>query len=223
MTVFDGWIVTSPYGYRNDPFTGEKLFHTGIDLVKRHKYPIPAFIGGTILFAGEGESGTGFGGFGNVVAVQDIRGHVHCYCHLDSVAVQEGEVIMKSDVVGCQGTTGRSTGSHLHYEVRSRDAPGYGYGNHIDPVPYLETYYEWEDEEMVREEVGQLREQLVLISGSVDTLQEQIKVLEQNAAPEWFVKEFGTSNPEGVLNDTKGSYDFWRNLAVTLRILERKG
>ncbi|MDO3680653.1 M23 family metallopeptidase [Paenibacillus ehimensis] len=147
MNVFEGWKVTSPYGYRSDPFTGGRVFHTGIDLVKYHKYPIPAFVGGVVLFAGEGVAGTGFGGYGNVVALRDEKGHVHCYCHLDSVAARKGLTISKGDIIGYQGTTGRSTGSHLHYEIRAKDAPSYGYGSHVDPGEYLEQYYENSEED----------------------------------------------------------------------------
>ncbi|WP_163855849.1 M23 family metallopeptidase [Paenibacillus elgii] len=142
MDVFEGWKVTSPYGYRSDPFTGSQVFHTGIDLVKYHLYPIPAFVGGVVLFSGEGIAGTGFGGYGNVVALRDEKGYVHCYCHLDSVVVQKGQKLSTGDIVGFQGTTGRSTGSHLHYEVRSKGTPSYGYGSHVDPGEYLELYYE---------------------------------------------------------------------------------
>ncbi|MBU7314034.1 M23 family metallopeptidase [Paenibacillus sp. SM 69] len=140
MNVFEGWKITSPYGYRSDPFNGSRSFHTGIDLVKYHRYPIPAFVGGVVLFAGEGVAGTGFGGYGNVVALRDDAGYIHCYCHLDSVAVRKGQKLSKGDIVGNQGTTGRSTGSHLHYEVRSKDAPSYGYGTHVDPGEYLAAY-----------------------------------------------------------------------------------
>ncbi|MFB0841762.1 M23 family metallopeptidase [Paenibacillus oleatilyticus] len=145
MSVFEGWKVTSPYKYRSDPFTGSQVFHTGIDLVKYHKYPIPAFVGGVVLFSGDGGPGTGFGGYGNVVALRDDAGYVHCYCHLDSVAAQKGQTISKGDIVGYQGTTGRSTGSHLHYEVRSKDSPSYGYGSHVDPGEYLEAYLKEEE------------------------------------------------------------------------------
>lgn len=142
MSVFEGWRVTSPYGYRSDPINGSRSFHTGIDLVKYHRYPIPAFVGGVVLFAGEGVAGTGFGGYGNVVALRDDKGYVHCYCHLDSVVARKGQKLSKGDIVGFQGTTGRSTGSHLHYEIRAKDAPSYGYGSHVDPGEYLELYYE---------------------------------------------------------------------------------
>lgn len=139
--VFDGWTITSPYGYRSDPFNGSRSFHTGIDIVKYHKYPTPAFVGGVVLFAGEGGPGTGFGGYGNVVAIKDAKGYVHCYAHLDSVAeaAVRGRTIQRGDIVGYQGTTGRSTGSHLHYEIRAKDMPSYGYGTHVDPGAYLQT------------------------------------------------------------------------------------
>ncbi|WP_163854665.1 M23 family metallopeptidase [Paenibacillus elgii] len=149
MGVFDDWKVTSPYGYRSNPFTGTKVFHTGIDLVKYHKYPIPAFVGGVVLFVGAGGPGTGFGGYGNVVALKDDRGYVHCYCHLDSVVVRKGQTLSKGDIVGNQGTTGRSTGSHLHFEVRAKDAPSYGYGSHVDPEEYLAAYQKEAEEPML--------------------------------------------------------------------------
>ncbi|MDK8182129.1 peptidoglycan DD-metalloendopeptidase family protein [Paenibacillus sp. UMB4589-SE434] len=137
-----GYRVTSPYGYRDDPFNGNKVFHTGIDLVKAHKAPIFAFVGGEVVHAREGQPGTGFGGFGIVVAVKDERGALHCYAHLDSSSVRVGQKIGLGQEVGKQGTTGRSTGSHLHYEIRLKSSPSYGYGSHTDPSEYLSKHLE---------------------------------------------------------------------------------
>lgn len=129
--------VTSPYGKRIDPITGENAYHSGIDLVKAHKSPIYAFIPGTVIHAKMGVTGTGYGGYGNVVAVRDKNGNTQLYAHLDSVSVKVGDIVLAGQEVGKQGTTGRSTGSHLHYEVRMNGQ----YGKHTDPVIYTNNYY----------------------------------------------------------------------------------
>ncbi|WP_010499237.1 M23 family metallopeptidase [Paenibacillus elgii] len=230
MKVFEDWKITSPYGYRADPINGNQSFHTGIDLVKYHRYPIPAFIGGVVLFAGEGVAGAGFGGYGNVVALMDEKGYVHCYCHLDSVAVAKGQTLSKGEIVGYQGTTGRSTGSHLHYEVRSKDSPSYGYGSHVDPGKYLEALFEnEEDDEMMKEKVAELESQVAALKGECQTLLntaeahvEQINALkalltDQNV-PEWFTKEFGEDALNGIVDSPQGPNLFWRLAAVAFRL-----
>ncbi|WP_052345708.1 peptidoglycan DD-metalloendopeptidase family protein [Paucisalibacillus sp. EB02] len=143
-----GYHITSPYGYRTDPFTREKnTFHDGIDLVKSHKAPIGAFVGGVVLYAGNGVSGTGVGGYGNVVVIQDKNNRAHVYAHLDSVAVQRGQAVGQGDIIGRQGATGvRVTGSHLHYEVRKKSSPSLGWVNDpqartLEPTKYLNDYY----------------------------------------------------------------------------------
>ncbi|WP_407672884.1 glucosaminidase domain-containing protein [Paenibacillus profundus] len=132
-----GFRVTSPYGTRQDPFNGKPTFHTGIDLVKAHKAPIFAFMGGEVVHAREGQTGTGFGNFGIVVALKDERGALHCYAHLNSCSVKVGQKVAAGQEVGKQGTTGRSTGSHLHYEVRTKSAPSFGFDCHTNPGEYL--------------------------------------------------------------------------------------
>ena len=132
-----GWRVTSPYGWRVHPIYHYRGFHRGIDLVKPHQHPIPAFIGGRVIFAGMGQGGTGFGGYGNVVAVRDQWGHTHVYSHLHSIGVQPGQTIPRGHIVGTQGATGIATGSHLHYEVRARSSPSWGWMSDVDPGQYL--------------------------------------------------------------------------------------
>ncbi|HEY4553301.1 MAG TPA: M23 family metallopeptidase [Bacillaceae bacterium] len=145
MTVFEGYKVTSNYGYRNDPFgSGKKVFHAGIDLVRNHKAPIHAFASGQVLYAGPGKSGTGLGGYGTVVFIKDSNGRGHLYAHLDSVAVKAGAQVSKDQIVGYQGATGQVTGSHLHYEVRKGTNPSYGWtanaaNSTLDPKAYLES------------------------------------------------------------------------------------
>ena len=152
MNPFAEYRVTSPFGWRNDPFTGERAFHTGIDLVKSHQAPIYAFTAGEVIHAKEGAPGSGFGGFGIVVAILDKYGSLHCYCHLDMAAVKVGQYVQQGQMVGRQGNTGRSTGSHLHYEVRKTHSPKYGWQpghNHVyDPGEYLKQYYKKEEEKM---------------------------------------------------------------------------
>lgn len=141
MNCFEGYRITSPYGYRIDPF-GQRgtEFHRGIDLVKAHRSPILAFVPGEVLHAQEGRTGTGFGNYGNVVAIRDKDGSLHCYCHLDSVSVKVGQTVVRGQEVGKQGNTGRSTGSHLHYEVRAKCTPSYGFQTDVDPAEYLTKY-----------------------------------------------------------------------------------
>ena len=138
-----GYRITSPFGKRIDPFTRKPVFHNGIDLVKAHKSPIHAFYGGTVIWARMGVTGSGYGGYGNVVAIRDRKNHTHVYAHLDSIDVQQGQQVSAGQVVGRQGTTGRSTGSHLHYEIRRA-----GWNTHIDPTPYLRKLLEEDKKEM---------------------------------------------------------------------------
>jgi hypothetical protein len=82
---------------------------------------------------------------GNVVAVLDNTGHLHVYAHLSSVAVKVGQTINQGDTVGNQGSTGKSTGPHLHYEVRKASSPSFGWtqteAGVVEPTKYLQDYY----------------------------------------------------------------------------------
>ncbi len=142
--TFSGYRITSPYGNRKNPFGSGTEFHQGIDLVKSHKAPIQAFVGGTVLYAGLGVAGTGLGGYGNVVFIKDSAGKGHLYAHLDSVAVKAGYIISKGQTIGYQGATGKVTGSHLHYEIRKTTVPSYGWTSNpkastLEPATYLKS------------------------------------------------------------------------------------
>lgn len=145
---FKGYRMTSPFGLRQDPFNVSKTqFHTGVDLVKSHNAPIFAFMDGVVIFAGMGQTGSGFGGYGNVVALRDKNNCLHVYAHLNSVAVRKGQSVRKGQEVGKQGNTGHSTGSHLHYEIRknSQSSPPYGWiadraNNCYEPSAYLKRH-----------------------------------------------------------------------------------
>ncbi|MFL1672434.1 peptidoglycan DD-metalloendopeptidase family protein [Paenibacillus dendritiformis] len=161
-----GFRVTSEYGWRNDPFSKVRVWHTGIDLVKAHKSPILAFVPGEVVHARLGVTGSGFGSFGNVVSIKDKDGHLHCYAHLDSISVRVGQKVAKGQEVGKQGSTGRSTGSHLHYEVRSKSSPSYGFGHDINPSKYLENLLGANENKKVKIIVdGKPFDEGILISG----------------------------------------------------------
>lgn len=150
MSVFTkaGYRVSSPFGWRLHPITRAKEFHTGIDLVlKPSNAPIKAFTDGEVLYAGFGHKGTGLGGYGNVVLIKDKNNRGQLYAHLSKVLVSKGQKIKKGQVIGNQGSTGQSTGPHLHYEVRKKAEGKVPYGwiadranNCLNPTEYLENF-----------------------------------------------------------------------------------
>jgi len=114
--------LSSLYAGRIDPFTGKKATHSGID--------VPAPKGVKILSAKSGvvlTSAYNKGGYGNYVVVDHGNGNTTLYAHMSSRSVKAGDVVKQGQVLGLVGTTGRSTGNHLHYEIREKDV-------RIDPV-----------------------------------------------------------------------------------------
>ncbi|UOQ86388.1 peptidoglycan-binding protein [Gracilibacillus salinarum] len=147
MAEFRGYTITSPYGNRTHPISNSSTFHSGVDLVKYHKAPIQAFTSGTVIYAGFGNSGTGLGGYGNVVLIRDRNNREQLYAHLNSVTVSKGQTIGQNQVIGYQGSTGYVTGSHLHFEVRKivEMKPPYGYrpdkkSSTLNPIAYLNNF-----------------------------------------------------------------------------------
>ncbi|ENH97902.1 hypothetical protein J416_03076 [Gracilibacillus halophilus YIM-C55.5] len=145
MAEFKGYRITSPYGNRTHPISGGADFHSGVDLVKSHQAPIHSFTSGTVLYAGFGQSGTGFGGYGNVVFIKDRNNRGLLYAHLDRIAVSNHQRVSEGEVIGYQGATGYVTGSHLHFEVRKQaeSSPPYGYRSNesastMDPIEYIQ-------------------------------------------------------------------------------------
>jgi murein DD-endopeptidase MepM/ murein hydrolase activator NlpD len=106
-----GW-VTSDFGSRLDPYTSERIMHAGLDIAGPHGKEIVAPSDGTVVFAGLE------GGYGNVVVIDHGYGIKTRYGHLSAIKVKAGERVKRGDVVAALGNTGRSTGPHLHYEVR---------------------------------------------------------------------------------------------------------
>ncbi len=105
------------YGQRSDPFSGEGAMHTGIDISAPVGTPVKATGDGIILHANWN------GGYGRCVIIDHGNGYQTWYAHLSRMDVMEGQAIRQGEVVGRVGTTGRSTGAHLHYEVRIHSTP----------------------------------------------------------------------------------------------------
>jgi len=133
--------LTSDFGFRNDPFTGKPSGHEGVDMARGLGSRIAAFVPGTVIAANhidpatnDAPSGKGRG-YGNNVIVKDKYGKLHLYAHMNSIDVKEGDTVELGDTIGREGSTGRSTGSHLHYSVM-----GSKYGNYVDPNKYIEGF-----------------------------------------------------------------------------------
>jgi murein DD-endopeptidase MepM/ murein hydrolase activator NlpD len=116
--------LTSGFGYRVDPFFGRLALHPGVDLAEAYGSEIHAAAAGRVVHAGPA------GGYGIMVEVDHGNGLATRYAHMSEVLVAEGQNVDKGAVVGRLGSTGRSTGPHLHYEVRVDGEP-------VDPERYL--------------------------------------------------------------------------------------
>jgi murein DD-endopeptidase MepM/ murein hydrolase activator NlpD len=104
-------VLSSGFGWRPDPFTGGRAFHSGLDLRAPHGTPIHATAAGEVTEVGhEGE-------FGLTIHVGHGYGVESIYCHLAASRVRPGDEVRRGEVIGTVGTSGRTTGSHLHYEV----------------------------------------------------------------------------------------------------------
>jgi murein DD-endopeptidase MepM/ murein hydrolase activator NlpD len=110
--------LTDGFGERMDPFTGEAGFHAGVDIAAPYGSPVRAAADGVVLQAGAGETG-----YGNAITIDHGSGLETFYCHLSKVDVVEGQKVLQGQVIGAIGTTGRTTGPHLHYEVLVNQTP----------------------------------------------------------------------------------------------------
>lgn len=116
---------TSFFGYRGNPFgSGGSEFHPGVDFRGKTGDPVKCTANGTVEFAGPA------GGYGNCVRIRHINHLETVYGHLSRISVRVGQKVSVGDVIGKVGSTGRSTGSHLHYEVRRNGKP-------VNPIQYL--------------------------------------------------------------------------------------
>lgn len=115
--------VTSAYGYRTDPITGAQgAWHGGLDLVGEGDKTIRAVVGGTVIQSRRVLDQTNrTSEWGNYVCVNGADGNVYYYCHLDSRSVSAGDIVSAGDEIGVEGSTGRVTGRHCHFEVRDKN------------------------------------------------------------------------------------------------------
>lgn len=122
--VVDGW-VSSFYGYRVDPFNGKKAFHDGLDFAGKTGSSVISVADGIVSWAGMR------GGYGGLVEIDHGNGYVTRYAHNKTLNVSTGDRVNKGDVIALMGSTGRSTGPHVHFEV-VRD------GKSVNPFNYIE-------------------------------------------------------------------------------------
>jgi len=108
---------SSRFGNRRDPFTGKSAFHSGLDFSAPRGAKVRAIGAGVVTFAGPK------GGYGNAVEVTHPNGLVSRYAHLSIIRVKKGQNVTANNTVGLVGSTGRSTGAHLHLEIRKNDEP----------------------------------------------------------------------------------------------------
>lgn len=118
---------TSGFGVRSDPFRFSAAMHPGIDLAGHYGTPIYATADGTVLRAGWNS-----GGYGNLVEIDHGRGITTRYGHMSAILVSAGQHVARGQQIGRMGSTGRSTGNHLHYEVRID-------GRAVNPIPFMKS------------------------------------------------------------------------------------
>ena len=121
--VQDGWI-SSYYGDRPDPFTGFTEFHKGLDIAAPAGTRVEAVAAGLVTWAGPSS------GYGNMVQIDHGNGLATRYCHNEKLLVTVGDLVHKGQVIALVGSTGRSTGPHLHFEVLKN-------GTEVNPLPYV--------------------------------------------------------------------------------------
>lgn len=119
-------FISSGFGYRSDPFTHAGSFHPGLDFRGPIGSPIYAAARGVVSFAGQKS------GYGNCIEVSHGNGLVTRYAHMSAFRAHIGQQVAAGQVIGAIGSTGRSTGPHLHFEVRVNDRP-------VNPRPFLEA------------------------------------------------------------------------------------
>jgi murein DD-endopeptidase MepM/ murein hydrolase activator NlpD len=120
-------VFSSGFGYRTDPFGGGVTFHAGQDIAAPTGTPIIAATAGTVAIV---ETPDQSGGYGNYTCIDRGAGFATCYAHQSAVFVHVGQVVKQSQLIGLVGSTGASTGPHLHFEVRINGVP-------VNPLPYL--------------------------------------------------------------------------------------
>lgn len=120
------YTLTSGYGIRYDPFTGGRANHAGLDMAGAHGEPVMASAAGRVVRAER------FGAYGMTIDIDHGRGLMTRYAHLSRINVAIGDRVEMGERIGAMGSTGRSTGTHLHYEIRVDGQP-------VNPRPFVES------------------------------------------------------------------------------------
>ena len=123
--VEKGWI-SSYFGKRADPFSGKQEFHRGVDFAGKYYSNVVAVAGGVVTEAGDRY------GYGKLVEIDHGNGYITRYGHNDKMEVNIGEAVKKGQVIAKMGSTGRSTGPHVHFEVLKN-------GSHVDPMKFIQS------------------------------------------------------------------------------------
>lgn len=117
-------VITSPFGYRMHPIYGRQILHSGIDIGVDYGTPVKAALGGVVLEA------DWMSGYGNTVVIDHGKGLMTLYGHNQKLAVKQGDQVKQGDIIAYAGSTGNSTGPHVHFEIRVN-------GEAVDPTLYL--------------------------------------------------------------------------------------
>lgn len=125
MPVDGGWM-SSGFGWRIDPFSGQKSFHEGLDFTSEAGTPIVAAASGRVIFAAMQPQ------YGNMIEIDHGNGLVTRYAHASMLFVKEGDLVVRGQTIAAVGATGRATGPHLHFEVRLNGVPQ-------DPARFLQS------------------------------------------------------------------------------------
>lgn len=115
------FTVTSPFGWRNHPISGQLKFHTGVDIRLAMNTPVGPIFPGRVIFAGV------HGGYGNVIVIHHIKDRFTLYGHLNKICVTSGQWVANHQVIAYSGSTGYSTGPHLHLAYWAN-------GRYVDPL-----------------------------------------------------------------------------------------
>ncbi len=116
--------ITSPFGWRSNPFGGAPEFHQGLDIAAPTGTTVTAAAAGTVIMA------QWYGGYGNYILIDHGGGYSTGYGHLSAIYVSTGQAVQRGQAIGAVGSTGQSTGPHLHFEIRIAGKP-------VDPAPRL--------------------------------------------------------------------------------------
>ncbi|MGC9064874.1 MAG: murein hydrolase activator EnvC family protein, partial [bacterium] len=120
----DSHLITSPFGWRNHPIFGTRMFHTGVDIAGNYGDNIYAVNEGRVIYSGWQS------GYGKVIIVDHGNGMSTVYAHCSQLLVNVGDVVKRGEVIGKIGATGWATGPHLHFEIRRNGTP-------IDPLSVI--------------------------------------------------------------------------------------